>query len=55
MFDVIPLSSLRAFEAAARTKSFRNAASELSLSPSAISHAIRKLEAGMGEIGRAHV
>lgn len=48
MFDVIPLSSLRAFEAAARTKSFRNAASELSLSPSAISHAIRKLEAGMG-------
>lgn len=48
MFDTIPLSLLRTFEAAARTGSFRNAADELSLSPSAISHAIRKLEAGMG-------
>ena len=48
MFDTIPLSHLKAFEAAARTGSFRSAANELSLSPSAISHAIRKLEADMG-------
>jgi len=48
MFDAIPLSLLKAFEAAARTGSFRNAANELSLSPSAISHAVRKLEADMG-------
>lgn len=48
MFSTIPLSLLRAFEAAARTGSFRNAADELALSPSAVSHAIRKLEAGMG-------
>lgn len=39
------LSSLQAFEAAARTGSFARAAQELGLSPSAISHAIRKLEA----------
>ena len=38
------LSFLKAFEAAARTGSFQEAASELHLSPSAVSHAIRKLE-----------
>lgn len=43
-----PLSLLRAFEAAARTGSFRIAASELNLSPSAVSHAIRKLEVSLG-------
>lgn len=48
MFGKIPLSLLRAFEAAARTGSFRQAADELALSASAVSHAIRKLEAGMG-------
>jgi len=48
MFGKIPLSLLRAFEAAGRTGSFRNASDELALSPSAVSHAIRKLEAGMG-------
>ncbi len=48
MLANMPLSLLRAFEAAARSGSFRNAANELSLSPSAISHAIRKLEADMG-------
>lgn len=48
MFGNIPLSLLRAFEAAGRTGSFRQASIELSLSPSAVSHAIRKLEAGMG-------
>ena len=38
------LSFLRAFEAAARNGSFQEAAKELHLSPSAVSHAIRKLE-----------
>lgn len=40
----LPLGSLRAFEAASRTGSFRAASEELGISPSAISHAIRKLE-----------
>jgi LysR family glycine cleavage system transcriptional activator len=42
------LSLLRAFEAAARTGSFYEAATELHLSPSAVSHAIRKLEQNLG-------
>lgn len=40
----MPLPLLRAFEAAGRLKSFAAAAEELGLSPSAVSHAIRKLE-----------
>jgi DNA-binding transcriptional LysR family regulator len=43
----VPISAIRAFEAAARTGSFRNAANELHLTPSAVSHAIRKLESAM--------
>jgi LysR family transcriptional regulator, glycine cleavage system transcriptional activator len=43
----IPISAIRAFEAAARTGSFRDAANELHLTPSAVSHAIRKLESMM--------
>lgn len=43
----VPISAIRAFEAAARTGSFRDAANELHLTPSAVSHAIRKLEAVM--------
>ncbi|WP_245474968.1 LysR substrate-binding domain-containing protein [Bradyrhizobium sp. Leo121] len=39
-----PLSSLRAFEAAARHGSFKCAASELAVTPTAISHQIRSLE-----------
>lgn len=39
-----PLPALRAFEAAARLGSFSAAASELSLTPSAISHQVRALE-----------
>lgn len=39
-----PLSSLRAFEAAARHGSFKQAASELAVTPTAISHQIRALE-----------
>lgn len=39
-----PLSALRAFEAAARHGSFKQAAGELSVTPTAISHRIRVLE-----------
>jgi len=39
-----PLSALRAFEAAARHGSFKLAADELSVTPTAISHQIRALE-----------
>lgn len=48
MLDQTPLSLLRAFEAAGRTGSFRAAAAELKLSPSAVSHAVRKLERTLG-------
>ena len=44
----LPLGALRAFEAAARTGSFRAAAQDLGISASAVSHAIRKLEDLMG-------
>lgn len=46
----IPISAIRAFEAAARTGSFQDAANELHLTPSAVSHAIRKLESSMGTV-----
>ena len=39
-----PLIELRAFEAAARHLSFKNAASELGVTPTAISHQVRLLE-----------
>ena len=39
-----PLSCLLAFEAAARRASFAAAATELNLTPSAVSHQIAKLE-----------
>lgn len=39
-----PLSALRAFEAAARHRSFKRAASELAVTPTAISHRVRALE-----------
>ena len=48
MLHDVPLSTLRAFEAAGRTGSFRSAATELGLTPSAVSHAIRKLEQTLG-------
>lgn len=47
LLSSIPISAIRVFEAAARTGSFRDAASELHLTPSAVSHAIRKLESMM--------
>lgn len=43
-----PLGSLRAFEAAARHQSFKDAAAELGVTPTAISHQVRQLEAGLG-------
>ena len=48
MLQHVPLSFLRIFEAAGRTGSFRAAAAELNLTPSAVSHAIRKLEQVLG-------
>lgn len=43
-----PLAALRAFEAAARHLSFRLAAEELSVTPTAVSHQIRQLESLLG-------
>ncbi len=43
-----PLAALRAFEAAARHLSFKRAAGELGVTPTAISHQIRLLEATLG-------
>ncbi|MGY2051632.1 LysR substrate-binding domain-containing protein [Methylobacterium sp. JK268] len=43
-----PLAALRAFEAAARHLSFRRAAEELGVTPTAISHQIRLLEGTLG-------
>jgi LysR family transcriptional regulator, glycine cleavage system transcriptional activator len=48
MLRDVPLSFLRVFEAAGRTGSFRAAAAALNLTPSAVSHAIRKLEQVLG-------
>lgn len=44
MRSIPPLNALRAFEAAARTGSFKGAAAELHVSQSAISHQIKNLE-----------
>ena len=44
-----PLASLRAFEAAARHLSFRQAAAELGVTPTAISHQIKLLEETCGQ------
>ncbi len=43
-----PLTTLHAYEAAARLGSFAAAAQELHLSPSAVSHRVRSLEAHLG-------
>jgi len=45
---VPPLSSLRFFEAAARHRSFKRAAAELNVTPSAVSHGIVALEQALG-------
>lgn len=43
-----PLHALRAFEAAARHLSFKAAAAELHVTPAAVSHQIKALEAELG-------
>lgn len=45
---LLPLSQLRAFEAAARHRSFKRAAEELAVTPAAISHQVRELEGWLG-------
>ena len=47
-FKLPPLSSLRVFEAAARRGSFKNAAEELNITASAVSHAVQNLEDWLG-------
>ncbi len=48
MFASLPLTALRAFESASRLLSFKAAADELSVTPTAISHQIRSLENWLG-------
>ena len=43
-----PLNACRAFEAAARLGSFRRAADELNVTPAAVSHQVKVLEAWIG-------
>ncbi|MBS7540753.1 LysR substrate-binding domain-containing protein [Ancylobacter lacus] len=45
-----PLTALRTFEAAARLESFKRAAAELGVTPTAVSHHIRRLEADLGVV-----
>lgn len=44
VYRLPPLNALRLFEAAGRHSSFKRAAEEMSLTPSAVSHAVRSLE-----------
>lgn len=46
--SLLPLNALRAFDAAARNLSFKEAANELSVTPAAISQQIRSLEETLG-------
>jgi len=48
MLNNVSLPGLRAFEAAGRLGSFRDAADELGLSASAVSHAVQGLERALG-------
>lgn len=48
MFASLPLTALRAFESAARQLSFKAAAEELAVTPTAISHQIKSLESWLG-------
>jgi LysR family glycine cleavage system transcriptional activator len=50
MRNLPPLTELRAFEAAARHLSFKKAAAELSVTPTAISHQIKLLERHCGRL-----
>ena len=46
--DALPLAELQAFAAVAAARSFRAAAATLGVSPSALSHSVRALEARLG-------
>ena len=46
--SLLPLNALRAFDAAARHMSFKQAADDLSVTPAAISQQIRSLEDFLG-------
>ncbi|WP_162276450.1 LysR substrate-binding domain-containing protein [Pseudomonas vancouverensis] len=48
MFASLPLTALRAFESASRLLSFKAAAEELAVTPTAVSHQIRSLETWLG-------
>ncbi|WP_434592870.1 LysR family transcriptional regulator [Pseudomonas sp. R4-83] len=48
MFASLPLTALRAFESASRLLSFKAAAEELCVTPTAISHQVRALEDWLG-------
>ncbi|WP_176693249.1 transcriptional regulator GcvA [Arenimonas terrae] len=52
----VPLTALRAFESAARHLSFQAAAAELFVTPAAVSHQVKRLEAylGVGLFHRGH-
>lgn len=47
-YDLSSLGNLQCFEAAARHASFKQAATELNVTPAAVSHRIRALEADLG-------
>ena len=47
-YDLPPLTALAAFEAAARRASFKDAATELNVTPGAVSHQIKALERELG-------
>lgn len=48
MFTSLPLTALRTFESAARLHSFKAAANELLVTPTAVSHQIKRLERQLG-------
>lgn len=50
MFSNLPLTALRTFEAAGRLGSFKGAAEELAVTPAAISHQVKTLEAWLGAL-----
>jgi LysR family glycine cleavage system transcriptional activator len=47
-YRIPPLNALRAFEAAARHLSFKQAAAELHVTPGAVSQQVKALEADLG-------
>lgn len=51
MYSVVPpLNSIKVFDAAARLKSFKKAAEELHVTPTAVSHQIKSLEQALGTL-----